>query len=100
MKMRLQTDPSVIYGIGEKFNGNLTKKDLKNDGPYNTYTRMGLPPSPISAPSNDSIIAAAKPQNTDALYFVANGIGGSVFSSNLADHEKAVDKYQRKRSRN
>jgi UPF0755 protein len=100
MKMRLQTDPSVIYGLGEKFNGNLTKKDLKSDGPYNTYTRMGLPPSPIAAPSNDSIIAAVKPKKTEALYFVANGKGGSVFSSTLEDHEQAVDKYQRKRSKN
>lgn len=100
IKMRLQTDPSVIYGLGEKFNGNLTKKDLKSDGPYNTYTRMGLPPSPISAPSNDSIIAAVKPKQTDALFFVANGKGGSVFSSTLEDHEQAVDKYQRKRSKN
>lgn len=98
-RMRLQTDPSVIYGIGEKFNGNLTKKDLKRDGPYNTYTRVGLPPSPIAAPSYDSMLAAVKPAKTDALYFVADGKGGSIFSSTLDEHENAVDKYQRKRTK-
>lgn len=97
--MRLQTDPSVIYGIGEKFNGNLTKRDLKRDGPYNTYTRVGLPPSPIAAPSYDSMLAAVKPAKTDALYFVADGRGGSIFSSTLEEHEKAVDTYQRKRNK-
>lgn len=97
--MRLQTDPSVIYGIGEKFNGNLTKKDLKRDGPYNTYTRVGLPPSPISAPSYDSMLAAVRPAKTDALFFVADGKGGSIFSSTLVEHEEAVDIYQRKRTK-
>jgi UPF0755 protein len=98
-RMRLQTDPSVIYGIGENFSGNLTKKDLKRDGPYNTYTRAGLPPSPIAAPSYDSMLAAVKPAKTEALYFVANGKGGSIFSATLDEHEKAVDKYQRKRTK-
>lgn len=95
--MRLQTDPSIIYGIGEKFNGNLTKKDLRRDGPYNTYTRVGLPPSPIAAPSYDSMLAAVRPAKTDALYFVADGKGGSIFSSTLEKHEEAVGIYQRKR---
>lgn len=98
--MRLQTDPSVIYGIGEKFNGNLTKKDLKTDSRYNTYTRRGLPPTPISAVSMDSLLAAANPENTDFYYFVADGKGGSIFSQSLTDHERAVDKFQRRRAKN
>jgi len=99
-KMRLQTDPSVIYGLSESFNGNLTKKDLKRDNPYNSYMRNGLPPTPISSVSFDSLNAAANPEKTDFLYFVANGKGGSVFSDSLSNHEKAVDLYQRKRVRN
>lgn len=97
--MPLQTDPSVIYGLGERFDGNLRKKDLLADGPYNTYTRPGLPPTPIAMPGMASLRAAARPQQTRALYFVARGDGSSHFSDNLAEHNRAVDKYQRGASR-
>jgi UPF0755 protein len=93
--MRLQTDPTVIYGLGEKFDGNLRKRDLVADGPYNSYTRAGLPPTPIALPGRASIEAALKPAKTDALYFVAKGDGTSHFSSTLAEHNRAVDRYQR-----
>lgn len=93
--MRLQTDPTVIYGLGEQFDGNLRKKDLLADQAYNTYTRAGLPPTPIALPSLASIRAALNPAETDALYFVAKGNGESQFSTNLTDHNKAVDKYQK-----
>lgn len=93
--MRLQTDPTIIYGLGEQFDGNLRKKDLLADQEYNTYTRPGLPPTPIALPSLASIRAALNPAETDALYFVAKGNGESQFSSNLADHNKAVNKYQK-----
>jgi UPF0755 protein len=93
--MLLQTDPTVIYGLGERFDGNLRKRDLLADGPYNSYTRAGLPPTPIALPGKASIQAALKPATTDALYFVARGDGTSHFSSNLAEHNRAVDKYQR-----
>jgi UPF0755 protein len=93
--MPLQTDPSVIYGLGERFDGNLRKKDLLTDGPYNTYTRAGLPPTPIAMPGLASLRAAARPDPTKALYFVARGDGSSHFSDNLAEHNRAVDKYQR-----
>jgi len=93
--MRLQTDPTIIYGLGEQFDGNLRKKDLLTDQEYNTYTRAGLPPTPIALPSLASIRAALNPADTDALYFVAKGNGESQFSSNLADHNKAVNKYQK-----
>ncbi|MDO8334459.1 MAG: endolytic transglycosylase MltG [Nitrosomonas sp.] len=93
--MKLQTDPTVIYGLGEQFDGNLRKKDLLADQEYNTYTRAGLPPTPISLPSLASIRAALNPAETDALYFVAKGNGESEFSTNLADHNKAVNKYQK-----
>jgi UPF0755 protein len=94
--MPLQTDPTVIYGLGEAFDGNLRKRDLLADGPYNTYTRAGLPPTPIAMPGAASLQAVVKPTPTKALYFVARGDGSSVFSDNLADHNRAVNKYQKK----
>jgi len=93
--MRLQTDPTIIYGMGEQFDGNLRKQDLLADQEYNTYTRAGLPPTPIALPSLASIRAALNPAETDALYFVAKGNGESQFSTNLTDHNKAVNKYQK-----
>jgi UPF0755 protein len=93
--MRLQTDPTVIYGIGPGFDGNLRKVDLRRDSPYNTYMRTGLPPTPIAIPSMESLLAAASPATSDALYFVAKGDGSSHFSKTLPEHEKAVDQYQR-----
>ena len=95
MGMRLQTDPTVIYGIGQGFDGNLRKVDLRRDSPYNTYMRIGLPPTPIAIPSMESLLAAANPAKSDSLYFVAKGDGSSYFSKTLAEHEKAVDQYQR-----
>ena len=92
--MRLQTDPTVIYGLGEKFDGNLRKVDLQADTPYNTYTRNGLPPTPISLPGRASLRAAVAPPVSDFLYFVARGDGSSEFSRNLAEHNRAVAKYQ------
>jgi UPF0755 protein len=93
--MLLQTDPTVIYGLGERFDGNLRKRDLVTDGPYNSYTRAGLPPTPIAMPGRAAIAAALKPEATDALYFVARGDGTSQFSSSLEAHNRAVDRYQR-----
>ena len=93
--MLLQTDPTVIYGLGEKFDGNLRKRDLTADGPYNSYTRTGLPPTPIALPGRASIEAALRPAKTDALYFVARGDGTSHFSASIGEHNRAVDKYQR-----
>ena len=93
--MPLQTDPTVIYGLGAAFDGNLRKRDLLADTPYNTYTRGGLPPTPIALPGMASLRAAVKPQATKALYFVARGDGSSVFSETLAEHNRAVNKYQR-----
>jgi len=93
--MPLQTDPTVIYGLGADFDGNLRKRDLLADTPYNTYTRRGLPPTPIAMPSAASLRAAARPARTNALYFVASGGGRSVFSESLADHNRAVNRYQR-----
>jgi UPF0755 protein len=95
--MPLQTDPTVIYGLGASFDGNLRKKDLQTDTPYNTYTRKGLPPTPIALPGGNSIKAALQPAQTKALYFVARGDGSSVFSENLADHNRAVNQFQRGR---
>jgi UPF0755 protein len=95
--MLLQTDPAVIYGLGETFDGNLRKRDLQTDGPYNTYTRPGLPPTPIAMPGRASLLAAVKPQPTKALYFVARGDGTSQFSETLAEHNRAVDRFQRGR---
>ncbi|MEQ1661373.1 MAG: endolytic transglycosylase MltG [Thiobacillus sp.] len=93
--MRLQTDPTVIYGLGETFDGNLRKVDLQRDTPYNTYTRAGLPPTPIAMPSEAAILAALNPAQTDALYFVARGDGTHVFTSTLEAHNRAVNRYQR-----
>jgi UPF0755 protein len=93
--MRLQTDPTVIYGLGERFDGNLRKIDLQTDTPYNSYTRAGLPPTPIAMPSEAAIQAALNPARTDALYFVARGDGTHVFSSNLDAHNRAVNRHQR-----
>ena len=93
--MRLQTDPTVIYGLGERFDGNLRKADLLRDTPYNTYTRAGLPPTPIAMPSEAAIRAALNPARTSALYFVARGNGTHVFSSTLEAHNRAVNRYQR-----
>ena len=97
--MMLQTDPTVIYGIGPQFDGNLRKADLRKDNPYNTYMRKGLPPTPISMPSKESIQAAIHPAASNVLFFVAKGDGTSYFSQSLGEHEKAVDQYQRKPSR-
>jgi UPF0755 protein len=93
--MMLQTDPTVIYGMGERFDGNLRKKDLQTDTPWNTYTRAGLPPTPIAMPGRAALAAAVEPAETKALYFVARGDGSSQFSDSLADHNRAVNKYQR-----
>lgn len=95
IRMPLQTDPTVIYGLGESFDGNLRRKDLQNDGPYNTYTRPGLPPTPIAMPGKAALQAATRPEATKALYFVARGDGSSEFSSNLNDHNRAVNRFQR-----
>jgi UPF0755 protein len=95
--MRLQTDPTVIYGMGAKFDGNLRKADLTTDTPYNTYTRAGLPPTPISMPGEASLMAAVRPDATKAVYFVARGDGSSEFSETLAAHNRAVNKYQKRR---
>ncbi len=92
--MPLQTDPTVIYGMGERFDGNLRRRDLTTDTPYNTYVRAGLPPTPIALPGQASIEAALKPEPTRALYFVARGDGTSQFSETLAEHNRAVAKYQ------
>ncbi len=93
--MRLQTDPSVIYGLGDAFDGNLRKADLLHDTPYNTYTRPGLPPTPIAMPGRSSLQAAAVPPSSSALYFVAKGDGSSQFSATLEEHNRAVNRYQR-----
>lgn len=95
--MLLQTDPTVIYGLGEKFDGNLRKIDLQTDTPWNTYTRAGLPPTPIALPGMASIQAALNPPATDYFYFVARGDGSSEFSRTLEEHNRAVNKYQRGR---
>jgi len=93
--MPLQTDPTVIYGLGEAFDGNLRKRDLLADSPFNTYTRGGLPPTPIALAGMASLRAAVRPQPTKALYFVARGDGSSAFSESLAEHNRAVNQYQR-----
>jgi UPF0755 protein len=93
--MRLQTDPTVIYGMGARFDGNLRKRDLETDTPYNTYVRDGLPPTPIALPSQASIDVVMNPPQTAYLYFVSRGDGTSEFSANLADHNRAVSKYQK-----
>jgi len=93
--MRLQADPTVIYGMGARFDGNLRKSDLETDTPYNTYMRDGLPPTPIALPSQASLDAVTRPPQTAYLYFVARGDGTSEFSTSLADHNRAVAKFQK-----
>ncbi|XZG69912.1 endolytic transglycosylase MltG [Chitinibacteraceae bacterium HSL-7] len=95
--MRLQTDPTVIYGLGEVFDGNLRKRDLRADTPYNSYTRAGLPPTPIAMPGEAALLAAIQPSETRALYFVARGDGTSHFSETLDEHNRAVNRYIRGR---
>ena len=92
--MRLQTDPTVIYGMGQRFDGNIRRRDLTTDTPYNTYTRDGLPPTPIAMPGWNSLLAAVKPAQSDKLYFVAKGDGSHAFSRSLDEHNRAVAKYQ------
>lgn len=94
--MRLQTDPTVIYGMGDKYDGNIRRKDLLTDTIYNTYTRSGLPPTPIAMPGLASIEAALHPEKTKALYFVGKGDGSHAFSNSLVEHNRAVSKYQLK----
>jgi UPF0755 protein len=95
--MLLQTDPTVIYGMGSQFDGNLRRRDLQTDTPYNTYTRAGLPPTPIAMPGRAALLAAVQPAKTDALYFVARGDGSSQFSASLDEHNRAVNKFIRGR---
>jgi UPF0755 protein len=95
--MPLQTDPTVIYGLGERFDGNLRKADLQADNPYNTYLRGGLPPTPIAMPGKESLLATVQPAEGNFLYFVAKGDGSSHFSPSLDEHNRAVNKYQRGR---
>ncbi len=95
IRMLLQTDPTVIYGMGSQFDGNLRRRDLQTDTPYNTYTRGGLPPTPIAMPGRAALLAAVQPAKTDALYFVARGDGSSQFSATLDEHNRAVNKYIR-----
>ncbi len=96
--MPLQTDPTVIFGLGAAFDGNLRKRDLLADTPYNSYTRTGLPPTPIALPGKAALLAAVRPEATKALYFVARGDGSSEFSETLAEHNRAVNRFQRKAS--
>ena len=95
--MRLQVDPTVIYGLGSEFDGNLKKKHLLEDGPYNTYTRAGLPPTPIALPGLASLRSAMRPGKTESLYYVSKGDGSSHFSRSLEEHNRAVSKYQLRR---
>ncbi len=95
--MPLQTDPTVIYGLGDSFDGNLRKVDLQTDTPFNTYTRGGLPPGPIAMPGRAALLAAVRPEPSRALYFVASGGGRSAFSETLAEHNRAVNRFQRNR---
>ena len=96
-KMRLQTDPTVIYGMGDNYDGNIRRRDLTTDTPYNTYTRAGLPPTPIAMVGREAIHAVMHPESTTALYFVARGDGSHQFSDTLEQHNAAVRKYQLKR---
>ena len=91
--MKLQTDPTVIYGVGDAYDGDITRKHLRTDTPYNTYTRHGLPPTPISLPAYSALLAAVRPEETKSLYFVASGDGGHKFSKTLKEHNAAVKKY-------
>ena len=95
--MRLQTDPTVIYGLGASFDGNLRKADLQEDSPFNTYTHAGLPPTPIAMPGRAALLAAVQPAASKALYFVARGDGSSQFSTTLDEHNRAVNTYQRQK---
>lgn len=95
LSMPLQSDPTVIYGLGERFDGNLRRVDLTTDTPWNTYTRVGLPPSPIALPSVDALKASSKPPASNKLYFVARGDGSSEFSATLDEHNRAVNRYQK-----
>jgi len=99
VRMALQADPTVIYGLGDSFDGNLKKVHLKTDGPYNTYTRRGLPPTPIALPGQASLRAALRPAQTDAYYYVSRGDGTSQFSRTLREHNRAVSQYQLKPGR-
>ncbi|MCK5902096.1 MAG: endolytic transglycosylase MltG [Cocleimonas sp.] len=92
--MKLQTDPTIIYGLGDKFDGNIRKRDLRRDNPYNTYTRKGLIPTPITTPSAEDLQAVFHPATSKALYFVAQGDGTSYFSKTYREHKKAVIRYQ------
>ena len=94
--MLLQTDPTVIYGMGERFDGNLRKRDLLTDTPWNTYTRAGLPPTPIAMPGRGALLAAVHPAQSRSLYFVARGDGSSHFSATLDEHNRAVNQFQRR----
>ncbi len=97
IRMPLQTDPTVIYGLGDQFDGNLRRIHLQTDSPYNTYLHAGLPPSPIAMPGKAALMATVRPASTSALYFVARGDGTSAFSTTLTEHNRAVNQYQRKR---
>jgi len=97
--MMLQTDPTIIYGMGDSFDGNIRKRDLKKDNPYNTYTRTGLTPTPITTPSAEDINAVFNPADSKALYFVAKGDGTSYFSETYSEHKKAVRRYQLRRNK-
>jgi UPF0755 protein len=97
--MRLETDPTVIYGMGDAFDGNLRRRDLRDDTPYNTYVRKGLPPTPIAMPSAAAIQAVLHPLVDSALFFVAKGDGSHYFSATYEEHQRAVNRYQKRRHR-